>query len=264
MRNLPVKISEDVEMRAFSRYNVPISYRTVISTILCLVRLVEKRISHEMKSTKGALLFDGWTCGSTHYIAIISSYCAKQYGGTEVKPRLSCMAVAPMGRVSNEEHETDDETARFDAETHLDFFKDIFNLYNLSFDEWALCLICDNAQVNRKLIRMSRKPGVGCISHKLNLEVNRMLNKDTCLTSVVESVHATIESARKLKNAALSRNITDYKALLSNETRWSGKRRMLDRFLKIFDELKKVSLENDGYLEVDSSNVFLSRLKSMQ
>lgn len=111
-----------------------------------------------------------------------------------------------------------------------------------------MCLICDNAKVNQKPASISRKPSVGCKSHKLNLEVNRIIKEDNLLFKVIESVHATMKSARKLKNAAILRNITDYCPVLNYETRWSGKRRMLDRFIKIRNKLIEASMSMDADL----------------
>lgn len=92
LKNCLSRCAENSEFR--------LSYKTVVGTIIRLVRLVEKRIGDEIKHTKGCLLFDGCTCGSTHYVACIAFYCAKQFGGNTVLPPLSCIAVSPMARLS--------------------------------------------------------------------------------------------------------------------------------------------------------------------
>ena len=69
--------------------------------MLELVKLVEKRVSHEINLTRGALIFDSWTCGSTHYVAAMTSYCAKQADSTEIQPRLSCLFLSPMGKLAD-------------------------------------------------------------------------------------------------------------------------------------------------------------------
>ncbi len=99
---------------------------------MSLVKLEEDRVGEEMSQTKKALLFDGWTCGATHYLGLIASYCAKQPGGTEVWPRLSSIAVAPLGQTSDN---GEGESARFEAEAHLYFFKQVFDFYKLNFND---------------------------------------------------------------------------------------------------------------------------------
>lgn len=59
--NTPLSHVENDEERKWYRYDVPVSVKAVVETMLSLVQLVEDSIGHEMKETRGALLFDGWT-----------------------------------------------------------------------------------------------------------------------------------------------------------------------------------------------------------
>lgn len=54
--NIPIGFVENTILCQFSRFAIQICYKTTVKTILNLVRLVEKRISHEMHETKGSLL----------------------------------------------------------------------------------------------------------------------------------------------------------------------------------------------------------------
>lgn len=218
-KNLPLTLVSDPEFRAFSRYPVPISYATTVSVLRELVKLVENRIASEMKQTKGALLFDGWSSGDVHYVAGIASYCATVAGDNTIQPLQAVLSVSPMGKCRGTEDPKstiEEEANRFDAETHLEFFRKTFDFYKLSFDDWVVCLVCDNAKVNRRMARLSRKPCIGCKSHLLNLQVNSMVSKDSMLASTVDSVQETMKSAKKLKNAATLRNVTDYRPILNN------------------------------------------------
>ncbi len=211
-----------------------------------------------MSQTKGAIIVDGWTCGTTHYVAVVPSYCSKEFGRTVVHPRLSCIPVAPLGKVS-EDGDVEKESRHFDAETHLEFIEEVFQFYNLNLFEWVVCLICDNASINRHLARISSKPSVRFCSHKLNLEVNSMFSKDVTLKDTLSSVSATMKSARHLKNAAILRNLTDLKAVLANETRWSGKYSMIQRFIRIYDQLCDVSNDAEGDLTINRAPEFLNQ-----
>lgn len=218
MKSLPLYYVSDPEVRNFSRYDVNIGKRTLVEVIFKLVELVEKKIAIELECTKGAVLFDGWTCNSTHYIAVIVSYCTtalRHDRGSVFKesiPRLTLLSLSPMGHVPEEEDENatgQDETTKFNAEAHLQFFSEIFPFFGQEFSKWCLCLIGDNCSTNLKVASLAKKPYVGCNSHKLNLEVNHMVDCHTQLKTTIETVHETMREAKKLKNAALLRNPTD-------------------------------------------------------
>ena len=93
---------------------------------------MEKGITSEMNQTEGVLLFDGCSCGTFRYVAIISSYCARQSAGIKTMPRLSCMAVAPLESVSKDDNEGA-ESERRDAESHYHYFNDATGMYHLNF-----------------------------------------------------------------------------------------------------------------------------------
>lgn len=83
-----------------------------------------------------------------------------------------------------------------------------------------------------------------------------LIESDSILQGIVNSVQLIMKSTRKLKIYALLRNITDLRPILNNETRWFGKLSMLERFLKIRDELLRIRISPDGHVEVDQSEVF--------
>ncbi len=216
-----------------------------------------------MKTTKGALLLDGWSCSGTHYIGVIASYCSRQEGGTEIQPRQSVIAVPPIPTVDNESGVvvSDHENAEFNAETHHTFLKDILNSYGINFQYLVICLICDNASVNRKLARTCTKPAIGCNSHKFNLQMKQMLSNYTELENVIDEVQMTMKSAHTLKKSTLLRNLTDYRAILPSETRWSGARGMLERYLKIHDELNEVKENNHSDLQMNQNMKFKQKVE---
>lgn len=261
-KNLPLSLVEDSEFCKLSKYNVHLSYRTTVRTLIEFFKLVESRIADEMRQTIGALLFDGWSCGGTHYVALIAYYCATMTGGTLDAPQLAIIAVSPMGRqgIGDNGIEFSDETARFDAEAHLDFFRDVFAMMSMSLDDWMSCIVGYSASVNQKLARISRKPFVGYHSHRINIEVSTMLKGDAEIADTVASVLRTMKSAEKLKNWTLLRNITDYCPVLRIETRCSGDLRMLARIVKMQSELKSVFECDESDHDMSTSQYFFDKV----
>ncbi len=105
MKSLPTTIVEDQEFRNLSRFNVAITRRTIVSVIFALVELVERRVASELKRTKGAVNYDGWSDTGTHCVAVYASYNMER---TEIVnnstffrsvPRCALLAVSPMSHV---------------------------------------------------------------------------------------------------------------------------------------------------------------------
>lgn len=81
-----------------------------------------------------------------------------------------------------------------------------------------------------------------------------MVEFDTSPKVIIDSV--TMKSTWKLKNASLLRNLSDYKPALLIETRCSAKQRMLDRFVLLHEDLRKLNTSRDSDLEMDTSAQF--------
>lgn len=78
------------------------------------------------------------------------------------------------------------------------------------------------------------KPFVEYLSHKLNLEGNKMISDNRYLDSVIMSIHDIIQAAKAgIKNDSLLRNLTSLKPLVRNLARWTDKCYMVSRFMKI-------------------------------
>lgn len=137
-----------------------------------------------MRGTVGAVMYDGWTANSTHFVCVIASYCTnvskktdKRFV-TEAVPRISLISLSPLGHiqelVSTDDGNSNDEATTSNAESHIGLFEKTFEWYELNLHEWCVCFIADNAAVNMRISRFSNKPHIGCANHKLNLEVNKM------------------------------------------------------------------------------------------
>jgi len=65
--NAPLYSVADEVYRDFSKYKSGFSRRYFNSVMYALVELVEKKITSEMRFTRGSIQHDGWTLGSTHF-----------------------------------------------------------------------------------------------------------------------------------------------------------------------------------------------------
>ena len=172
LRNTPLSSVEDTEERKWFRYDVKISIKAVVSLIFQLVELVEQSIGKELAGTKGALMFDGWTCNRVNYVALYASYCktVAVYRFRNLTPQLvlqlNLLALAPLAHVGDNE-DADEDATLFDADSHVSFFQKTMKYYDQNLEDWCICFITDNATVNKKIARITKKPLVGCLSHKL-------------------------------------------------------------------------------------------------
>ena len=130
---------------------------------------------------------------------------------------------------SNEEDTNvgiDSETTRFNADAHQNFVHTTFEEFRSLVDHtaWVVCQIADNTATNKKMACMTKTKHISCKSHLVNLDVNNMIKDDAAQSKVIDQVHETMLSIKsKLTNAALLRNITDFKPVTHNEALWSGK-----------------------------------------
>lgn len=137
---------------------------------------------------------------------------------------------------NRDDNTADEQATTFDA-AH---FKDIFKYYNLDVTRWAVCQDSDNCRTNKK--RMLGIPHVGCNNHKLNSEVEKMVDTTSELAAALTDVHITmLEFKTKLRNRAALRNITGLNPVLYNRTRWNGKLFVLKRFLDLRDHMIQVA-----------------------
>ena len=75
LKNMPIKDIECPIMREHVKYTSVKSSKTVVDTAHYLVSQVEKKIAAMAKgSPKGQLIFDGYTVGGVHYVALFASF----------------------------------------------------------------------------------------------------------------------------------------------------------------------------------------------
>lgn len=66
-----ISFIEDPMVRSFCKFDYCFP-RKLFKVLLQVVELVEKRIGEEIRITKGAILYDGWTTNATDYLGIFA------------------------------------------------------------------------------------------------------------------------------------------------------------------------------------------------
>ena len=114
-----------------SKYSEFVSSKKLMDVMIYLVGLLEIKIGVEMKKTKGAFMYDGWSTNNTHFTAVIASYCTthKTHDNNidnEISiPSLSLLAIALMRKVDEDLNaSSSNETTRFNAEYYKQFLCD--------------------------------------------------------------------------------------------------------------------------------------------
>ena len=242
LKSLPLSFVEDDLVSSFSKSEYTFSQKLIKSVIFHLTEHVEKRISALMQETTGAIVHDGWSNAGMHYFGVFASFMRKikvvrNGESTEVEELcLPLLSVSPMAKVQQDGTLNAEEAETFDAEIHLRHLEETFKYYEQDVRRWAVCSIADNCPVNKRIASLLNIPHVGCMSHKVNSEVKFMVKMDKTLENIIDSVHATmLNCKRRLTHRAMLKNLTDLAPLTPNETRWSGMKRMLCRFLDIRD-----------------------------
>lgn len=264
--SLPLQIVTCHDYRAFSKFDIYFGVGYFKEILFKLEELVEEYISVEMKNTTGAMMYDGWTQFGTHFIGIFALYNRSVTFLEKGKKTEKLEVASPLISVSPmNSYNTDDDgniiagqdATRFCAETHMRHFEDIFHIFGVSVHDWVSCQIADNCNLNLKIADIMEIAHVGCASHKLNLEVRKMLSTDGNLRRTVGSIQETMGTCRnRLKNRAMLRNVSHLQPIIPNETRWSGVCQMVLRYNKIRDALIEIEKNECTDLKMDKQLSF--------
>ena len=141
-------------------------------------------------------MFDSWTKGSTHYVALFGGFNGMVKlvdKGVEMNtymPQIALLALSTLetmeefinGEDDNSKTNKPKEKATlFSAKVHVNFFKQTLLHCNKGLD-WAVAHIADNCSVNLKISQLTDIPHIGCCNHKLNLECKRMVTNTACVS----------------------------------------------------------------------------------
>ena len=204
----------------------PISVKTLKKYLFKVVDAVEKKITQEARMASAfALVFDGWSEASRHFIGLFIVFPGKGRGNDDgdVNPIMYLLAFAPLL----------DET-NFSADNHATFIKATLEWFSLS-RERLFCLIGDNCSTNKATANRLGVPLLGCRSHRLNLAVEQYLKK--FLAAESELVGKLMSKLATLKLSGRLRLMTSLRPVKRNETRWTGVPDMFQRFERLLPNL---------------------------
>lgn len=177
---------------------------------------VGNTIAAEMGTAFG-LMFDGWTFGTHHYVAIFAIY-----HGTNGLCEL-LIGLSPM-----EEGLT--------PEAHIQYITSILDVYEKTIS-MVKFLVADNCSTNQSFATKLQVPLIGCASHRFNLAVCLFLSESDDLIFQVQSLMIQL---RYPNNAAELSRHTEKMPVRANVTRWYSVFEMLDRYIEIRDAIKEV------------------------
>jgi len=191
-----------------------------------LVPEVEKNVVKFMPK-KIAVQFDGWSDGTTHYMATIGCF------NLDDEYQEVLLGIEPLP----------DETSLCEKQ-HAEGLKWQLEVHGKKVED-VLALIGDHHSVNGRMSKDLKIPAVGCAAHRFNLAINYWLERKPEYEDVIERVHVVMTKLRTLKNAAKLHDLTDLCAIKYNKTRWSSKHDMLVRYLRIESKIKQIKEVED-------------------
>ena len=205
----------------------PISVKTLKKYMFKLVEAVEKKVSVKVSTAPSyALVFDGWSENSTHFIGLFVVHPGKEYAAD---PEIHLLAFAPLP----------DET-NFTAENHVNFIKSTLEWYSLSL-ELLFCLIGDNCSTNKATADLLGVPLLGCRSHRFNLAVEAYISE--FLAAELELIGKLMSKLSTLKQSGRLRLMTPLRPVKRNVTRWTGVPDMFQRIERLLPNIDEADSE---------------------
>jgi hypothetical protein len=155
-KNLPFSFCEDECTKKYTKLK-PISVETLMKYMELLVLQVENRIKDDLPE-EFAIIFDGWSEDSTHFIGIFAVFSSAK----EIT-KQHLLAFTPL---------LDETDLSADSQSAL--IIDTLELYGKDISN-VVCIIGDNCSTNKSVANILGVPLVGCSSHRFNLAVNFFL-----------------------------------------------------------------------------------------
>eukprot|EP00171_Calliarthron_tuberculosum_P003338 IDg3338t1 len=151
---LPFSFVENSVVCQFSNFE-PISLSTLIRYLPKLTAYAEEKIFVKLPQ-KIVLVFDGWSTGSTHILAIYASFPSDDPAGCA----LQLLAFSPMGHESS-----------LNADEHIEFIS-----------------------TNRSIADKASVPLIGCASHRFNLAVQAILTEEEDILAKISAMMSKLKN----------------------------------------------------------------------
>ena len=217
MKNLPLALVDDDMFRKASCYT-PVSSNSLKKYMELLCREMEEELRNILPKMFG-IIFDGWSEGNDHFIALFACYHQKG----ETKTPLLAFQPIPDYDASNE---TDYQLT---AAAHKEFIISTLAFYK-RVPEALTFLVGDNCSTNKSLATLCGVPLIGCGSHRLNLAVKTFLEP---FEPILKKIHELMGKLSNIKQAAKLRRATALQPVKRNVTRWSSTFSMIKRFFEL-------------------------------
>ena len=209
----PFSFVEDELTRKYSSLQ-PICTKTLKKYMSLLTTTVEREIS-KLLPERFAIIIDGWSKSSTHFLAVFASFPSNEENGYSTV----LLAFSPLF----------DETS-FTAKAQYDFVVWVIeNVFKRSLTD-VVAVIGDNCETNKAMCNLGGFNFVGCASHRFNLAVKKLLEEHEPL---LVKVNALMSKLKNLKLSGALRKHTDLRPIQRNVTRWSSTAQMVDRYLAL-------------------------------
>ncbi len=111
----------------------------------------------------------------------------------------------------------------------------------------------DNCNLNKAMANISGVPLIGCIFHRFNLAVEKYLHPHT---NIINKINNLMCKLKTIKNSAAFKELTNFKPIQKNDTRWSSTSAMINRY----QELKPFILS----LAISSNDTTISFIPTVQ
>ena len=150
---LPFSFVERETIRTHVKYE-----STALSTFMDYMSKLTTHVEQKLAvllPEKVAIVFDGWSSGSTQYIAVFASFKSSNDLGHSVR----LLGFSPV------EDETD-----LGSEEHVKYLDYVLGLFGKTWEN-VVCIIGDNCNANKCIAYLRGVPFVGCASHRFNLAV---------------------------------------------------------------------------------------------
>ncbi|RLN60155.1 hypothetical protein BBJ28_00014322 [Nothophytophthora sp. Chile5] len=164
------------------------------------------------------LIFDGWPHASLHYVVIFAVY------ELEDKRSQALLGVSPLDEGSQ------------DVDAHIRLMSNVLSVYNETM-EIVCFLVADNCTTNKSIALKLGVPLVGCASHRFNLAANKFYAE---FEPILEDVNSLMSQLRQPNNHAELTKHTELRPVKCNVTCWSSTLAMVECYLRIRAEIKKV------------------------
>ncbi len=221
MKNIPLTWVDDELIRKASCYD-PISSNSLKKYMELLCRKMEEELRTTLPQKFG-IIFDGWSEGNDHYLALFAIYDHKG----ETKTPLIAFQPIP-------DYDAPDESEyQLTAAAHKEFIISTLAFYQRE-PEALTFLVGDNCSTNKSLATRCGVPLIGCGSHRLNLAVKKFLEP---FESILKKIHELMGKLSTIKQAAKLRRVTTLQPIKRNVTRFSSTFSMLKRFFELEEHL---------------------------